>query len=61
MKCFTTYFRPLYSNNIAKYFALWKRHTSELQSYEIRTLEIKKDILIDELTQTVQINETLKD
>ena len=51
----------MYGSSLAKFFAMWRRKTSNLQAADIRRLDIKKDLLFNELSQSVSINETLKD
>jgi len=50
----------MYQDRQHKYFAIWKKQVVEQQKFELRCLDKTKDILMDELTQSMQVNEALK-
>ena len=60
-KIFQSYVRPKYEDSQAKYFARWKGIVLQFQKFELTQLDLQKDLLVDELQQSMQINEVLRD
>jgi len=46
---FRRYMRPKYSSQLNKYFMKWKIKITLQQKFELKCLDVTKDILMDEL------------
>ena len=53
------YFGQKYSSKLDKYFDRWKSKVVSAQKFDLVCLDKTKDILMDELQQSIKINENL--
>lgn len=48
-KLFSEFFKPQYRTKVCRYFQKWKVHIVSQQKFELKCLDMAKDILVDEL------------